>query len=172
VNADEIRVELQKKVGELELVPGPGDAAIIVPADKWHEAARHMRDVPELAFGFLRSYCGVDRPQANQIEVVAHLYSYTRRHGIVLKTKVARSGGELATVSDVWPAAEWHERELYDLFGVRLLGHPDLRRLLLPDDWVGHPLLKDYKEPPDYHGIPMQRPAPAEPAPAQSSEAR
>ena len=155
---EEIRDKLQAKVGTVEFVAGPGDAAVIVPAEKWHEAATFLRDEPSLSFRFLRALCGVDRLAAGHIEVVCHLFSYENKHAIVLKTKVPRQGAELPTVSDVWPAAEWHEREAFDLLGVRFAGHRDLRRLLLPDDWVGHPLLKDYKEPESYQGIPMQRP--------------
>ncbi len=73
---------------------------------------------------------------------------------IALKVRVPRDGGHVATVSDVWPAAEWHEREVYDMFGVTFDNHPDMRRILCPDDWVGYPLRKDYEYPLEYHGIP------------------
>ncbi len=168
---EEIKDKLEAKVGAVEYVAGPGDAAVIVPADKWHDAARFLCDEPSVSLKFLRSLCGVDRLQAGHIEVVAHLFDYGHKHGIVLKTKVARAGGSLPTVSDVWPAAEWHEREVFDLFGVTVEGHRDLRRLLLPDDWVGHPLLKDYKEPESYDGIPMQRPV-AGGAPVLTTESK
>lgn len=156
---EEIQTRLAARLGAVELSPGPGDAALIIPAAAWHQAALALRDDPALAFDFLRSLSGVDRPPAGTIEVVAHLLSYEHRHALVVKTAVDRHAPLLATVSDVWPAADWHERELFDLFGVKIAGHPDLRRLLLPDDWEGHPLRKDYQEPPAYHGIPMRRPA-------------
>jgi NADH-quinone oxidoreductase subunit C len=87
------------------------------------------------------------------IEVVYHLLSYRHRHAFVLKVEAARAAPVIPTVEVVWKAANWHEREVYDLFGVDFPGHPDLRRILLPDDWVGHPLRKDYQEAGGYHGI-------------------
>ncbi|MBI2889417.1 MAG: NADH-quinone oxidoreductase subunit C [Nitrospirae bacterium] len=155
---EEIRDKLTASLGAAEYTPGPGDAAITVPVDRWHEAATVLRRDPDLDFDFLRSLSGVDRPAVGKIEVVCHLLSYRHRHTIVLKTGIDRSAPAVPTLSDVWPAANWHERELYDLFGVNVTSHPDLRRLLLPEDWVGHPLRKDYKEPDSYRGIPMQRP--------------
>ena len=117
-------------------------------------AATHM--------DYLESLCGTDYPDAEQIHVVYHLYSYALKHRIVLKCKLEREDPALPTVSDVWRAANWQERECFDLLGVLFDGHPDLRRLLLPDDWEGHPMRKDYEEPDDYHGIPTIRPNPVE----------
>jgi NADH-quinone oxidoreductase subunit C len=71
-----------------------------------------------------------------------------------VRVRVPRDGGHIASVADVWPAADWHEREVFDMFGVIFDGHPDFRRILCPDDWVGYPLRKDYEFPLEYHGIP------------------
>ena len=95
--------------------------------------------------------------RAHKFEVVYHLFSYTHRHALVLKVGVPRDNARLATVSTVWRAALWQEREIFDLLGVDFEGHPDLRRILLPEDWVGHPLRKDYVEPTEYHGISTKR---------------
>jgi len=93
-------------------------------------------------------------------ELVYHLWSTASRVSLVLKVKVPRwkdgvAGQlpEVASVSGVWRGANWHEREVYDLSGVWFTGHPDMRRILCPDDWVGHPLRKDYEMPLEYHGI-------------------
>ncbi|RME20305.1 MAG: NADH-quinone oxidoreductase subunit C [Deltaproteobacteria bacterium] len=162
----EIKDWLEKKLGtELqwgEGEKGTGDPWTIVPAEKWVEACRLLRESEQTRFDFLRSLCGTDRPDENSIEVVAHLFSYKHRHAFVLKTLCPRDGGELDSISGVWPAAEWYEREIFDLLGVNFRGHRDMRRLLMPDDWPGHPLRKDYTQPAEYHGIPTKRPQPGE----------
>ena len=95
-----------------------------------------------------------------RVEVVYHLYSFSLRHTLVLKVKLPRWQGGIAgelpglpTVSGVWAVADWHEREAFDLVGVNFIGHPDLRRILCSEDWVGHPLRRDYEFPLEYHGI-------------------
>lgn len=94
------------------------------------------------------------------LELVYHLWSTAAKASLVLKTKLPRwkdatagSLPEIASVAGVWRTADWHEREVYDLSGVWFSGHPDLRRILCPEDWVGHPLRKDYEQPLEYHGI-------------------
>jgi NADH-quinone oxidoreductase subunit C len=102
---------------------------------------------------FLEDLTAVDWPKRNAIDVVYHLFSYRHRHSFVLKVETDRARPSAPTVEGVWKAANWMEREVYDLFGVQFEGHPDLRRVLLPDDWEGHPLRKDYGEAGGYHGI-------------------
>jgi NADH-quinone oxidoreductase subunit C len=118
-----------------------------------------------LRFEILINLSGVDylEPDAKKaakagfephLEVVYHLSSFTHPgRRFTLKVVLPRANAELPTVSDVWRTADWHERECYDFFGIRFLGHPDPRRILLADDWVGHPLLKDYEFPLEYHDI-------------------
>jgi len=102
------------------------------------------------------------------MEVVYHLVSYvkkadavTRRSKVkndpfvVLKVRVPRDRPEVQSVMGVWAGADWHERETWDLLGIRFTGRPPLRRILLPEDWPGHPLRKDWEYPADYHGIPI-----------------
>ena len=121
------------------------------------DVCRFLRDDPELRFDSLSNQTGVDYKAKNLIQVVYHLYSYPQRHAIVLKADVPRDAPSLPSVVDVWPAANWLEREIYDLVGVTFEGHPDLRRLLMPEDWPGHPLRKDFVEPESYHGISTRR---------------
>ena len=87
------------------------------------------------------------------MEVVYHLFSYEHRHKFVLKVHLPREGAHVPTVEGTWAVANWHEREAYDLFGIVFDGHSDLRRILLPDDWVGHPLRKDWVDPDFYNGM-------------------
>jgi NADH-quinone oxidoreductase subunit C len=107
--------------------------------------AQKLRATPGLDFDYL--FCQTCIDWMTHFTMVYHLTSTTHRHKIVLKSKLDRNKPEIETVCDIWRTAEFHEREIYDLFGVIFLHHPDLRRLLLTDDWVGYPLRKDYDDP-------------------------
>jgi NADH-quinone oxidoreductase subunit C len=132
------------------------EATAVVDVCTW------LRDEPSLAFDWLECMTGTDYPDEQRIHVALHLFSYSQRHRAVMKILLPRDEPVMPSLSPVWPVAVWHERECYDLLGVRFLNHPDLRRILLPDDWVGHPLRKDFVEAAHYHGIPTTRPAPLE----------
>jgi len=118
---------------------------------------RFLRDTPDLDFDCLSNQSGVDYKAKGVIEVVYHLFSFRHRHWIVLKVDVPRDQAVMPTVESVWKAANWQEREIYDLLGVTFDGHSDLRRLLMPEDWLGYPLRKDFVEPEEYHGISTRR---------------
>jgi NADH-quinone oxidoreductase subunit C len=138
------------------------DAWLQVQPYEIEAVCEHLRTDPGLRFDYLECLTGVDYPDLNQIHVVYHVYSYTLKHRIVLKCFLDRADPAMPTLVNVWSTANWQERECFDLLGVLFEGHPDLRRLLLPDDWEGHPLRKDYEEKEDYHGIPTTRPNPVE----------
>lgn len=121
------------------------------------EVGSYLRDEPDLKFEILSDLTCLDLPKENKIQVVYHLYSYSQRRQIVLKVDLPREEPRVSTVEGVWKAANWMEREVFDLFGVVFEGHSDLRRILLPEDWVGHPLRKDYVEQEEYDGISTQR---------------
>ena len=121
------------------------------------EVCRYLRDEPDLKFEILSDLTGLDLPKENKIQVVYHIYSYSHRHQIVLKVDLPRENPQLSTMEGVWKVANWLEREAFDLFGIVFEGHTDLRRILLPEDWVGHPLRKDYVEQEEYDGISTQR---------------
>jgi len=116
-----------------------------------------LRDREDLAFEHLSFVSGVDRGDA--FEVVYGLASYRRRDTLLLKARLDRQAPKIASIHDLYEGAGWHERETFDLFGIEFEGHPDLRRLLMPDDWEGFPLRKDYQEAASYHGIPTSRTA-------------
>ena len=103
-----------------------------------------LRDAPDAAFDFCSDVTATDwPPRAERFDVIYSLYSISHRHRVRLKVRVA-DGEFVPTVSGVWPAANWLEREVFDMFGIVFDGHPDLRRILMPDDWQGHPERKDY----------------------------
>ena len=133
------------------------DPSILVDPTAIAEVCAFARDDGALRCEILSNESGVDYKADGVIEIVYHLYSYTHRHYIILKTRTPRDNPVVPSVERVWKSANWMEREIYDLLGVMFTGHSDLRRLLMPEDWVGHPLRKDFVEPDEYHGISTRR---------------
>jgi NADH-quinone oxidoreductase subunit C len=147
------------------------DPFVVVEAGDLPTVCQFLRDDARLKFEMLNNISGVDylEPDPKKVakagfephmEVVYHFQSFTHRHRLVVKVMLPRwkndRPGELPEVPSLtflWASADWHEREVYDLSGVRFLGHPGLYRILLAEDWVGHPLRKDYEFPLEYHGI-------------------
>lgn len=148
-----------------ELCPGAAtdldeeclDPFFKVNAANLKEVCLALRDDGALKFSVLSDLTAVDLPVENVIQVVYHLYSYEPPQQIVIKADVDRDAARIATVEDVWKVANWFEREVFDLFGVLFEGHSDLRRILLPEDWVGYPLRKDFVEQEEYDGISTER---------------
>ena len=121
-----------------------GDWTAIVEIDRLLDAARHLREAPDARFDFCSDVTATDwPPRAKRFDLVYHLYSIPLRHRVRLKVQ-AGDGEAVPSVTGIWPAANWLEREVFDLFGIRFDGHPDPRRILMPDDWQGHPQRKDY----------------------------
>lgn len=173
MNIEEIFQQLAEQFGE---AVKPGDFTAI---DSWieiepavlPEVCQVLRDDPSLRFEMLNCITAVDYLEVDgkkaakasfepHIELLYHLSSLSLHHRVVLKVMLPRwrddVPGQLPrvpTVSHIWRTAEWHEREVYDLSGIEFVGHPDMRRILCPEDWVGHPLRKDYQMPKEYHGI-------------------
>jgi NADH-quinone oxidoreductase subunit C len=139
-----------------EAYPGFGDAVTRVVVDRGEltlhvqparlaEVAKVLRDAPDLRFELCAGVSGVDYPsQAARLHVVVHLMSMTYRRRIRLETAVTEQDPHVASITEVYPTADFHERETWDMFGVVFDGHPALTRILMPDDWVGHPQRKDY----------------------------
>jgi NADH-quinone oxidoreductase subunit C len=123
-----------------------GQASVVIKRESVLEVCRWLHDDPETSMDHLRDLCGVDWLGKRDVrfEVVYHLYSLKHRHMIRLKAPVPEADASVPSVTPVWKGAEWHERECFDMFGIRFEGNPDLRRVLMPEDWEGHPLRKDY----------------------------
>lgn len=173
MNAADIITYLETKFGpkiKAKKLDAIDPFVVVEPADLL-EVMQFLRDEPALRFDILNCISGVDylemdpkkAPKAGfepHFEVVYHLQSFPHRHRFVVKLMLPRWQGnqpgklpEVPSVVALWGTADWHEREVYDLSGVWFAGHPDLRRILLADDWEGHPLRKDYEFPLEYHGI-------------------
>lgn len=121
------------------LTPG-----VFVPQERLLEVCRVLATEAEFGLHYLSFVSAIDRPDAGQLEVLYHLYSFDTRDDLALKVRVSREAPTMPSVTGIWDGANWHERETYDLFGVVFEGHPNLRRIMMTDDWVGHPLRKDY----------------------------
>ena len=154
VEAQSIFEILKGKFGDAAVdlqAEGFSPAFVVVAPASVKEIARFLRDDPALSFDSLMCLSGVD--YKDRFAVAYHLYSMANRHAIGMKAFLPREAPSLPTVDDVWPAANFQEREAFDLFGIVFEGSKDLRRILLPEDWEGHPLRKEYKYPEFYHGI-------------------
>ena len=143
------------------------DHTLLVPGENLVEVCTFLRDDPECAFEMLSWISGVDRlPRTPRFEVVYNLLSLQHVARFTLKVQVPEEQPRVPTVVGVWPTANWHERETYDFYGITFTGHPDLTRILLPEDWVGWPLRKDsplgYEEVAFTHNTPGRKvPSPA-----------
>jgi NADH-quinone oxidoreductase subunit C len=169
-----IHAVLLERFGESAVGSEPFKATdpwIQVAVDSIVPVCTFLRDDPRLQFNHLNDLCGADYLETDpkklakfghepHIEVVYHLSSLTLRHLLKIKVVVPRWKNDVAgqlpvvpSVSDIWKIANWHEREAYDLVGIDFEGHPNLRRILCPEDWIGHALRKDYDFPLEYHGV-------------------
>jgi len=150
----EIYSKLKAKFGDsiLELVEEPNfDAFVNVAPEAIKEIAMFLRDENDLEFDYMTNLSGID--YKDSLGIVYHLYSMKNNHRTVIKVKVNREKPIIPTVERVWKTANWHEREVFDMFGVEFSGHPELERILCPEDWKGFPLRKDYVAPKEYNGI-------------------
>ncbi len=128
-----------------EVIEFRGETTIVVPRNVLREVAERCRADKELQFNLLSDATCVDRfPLEPRFELNYHLVSIPRRDRVRLRVRLSSDDPNVDSLVPVWPGANWLEREIFDLFGIRFNDHPDLRRILLPDDWEGHPLRKDY----------------------------
>jgi NADH/F420H2 dehydrogenase subunit C len=121
-----------------------GDWTIVVPVEKLLDVVTHLRDAPDAAFDTCSDVTATDwPPRAERFDVVYCLYSIRHRHRVRVKVRAA-DVQPVPSVTGIWSGANWLEREVFDMFGVNFTGHPDRRRILMPDDWQGYPQRKDY----------------------------
>jgi NADH-quinone oxidoreductase subunit C len=130
----------------LEVVEFRGETTLVIKPGRLVDICRALRDDPEVSFRYLSMIAGLDfLPRSPRFGLVYNLYSHKNHNRVTLKTMLADDAAPAVdSVVPVWTTANWHEREVYDMMGIRFHGHPDLRRILMPNDWVGHPQRKDY----------------------------
>jgi NADH:ubiquinone oxidoreductase subunit C len=145
MTTDELKLRLTELLPVANFEEGTEWLTVLAESTTWKDFAKQLRYTTDLNFDYLFCITCVD--WKTHFTMVYHLTSTIHRHTIVVKSKLDRINPEIETVSDIWRTAEFHEREVYDLFGVNFINHPDLRRLFMTDEWNGWPLRKDYEDP-------------------------
>ncbi|MGQ9569733.1 MAG: NADH-quinone oxidoreductase subunit C [Thermodesulfovibrionales bacterium] len=142
--AEKIKEHFPEEV--IEVIEFRDQTSVIVKRGRILDICRYLLDEPTLSLDHLQDLCGADYQGKKEprFEVVYNLYSIKYRHKIRIRAQVPEDDPSIQSVTPIWAGANWHERECYDMFGIVFKGHPDLRRILLPEDWEGHPLRKDY----------------------------
>ncbi len=156
---EELGSILNEKFGEdaVELKPDEQvEPWIIVKPDMIREVARFLRDESGLRFDLLMCLSGVHYQKEELLGVTYHLNSTAEKHKLTLKVLMPQDDAHVPSVEQIWKTADWHEREAFDMYGIRFDGHPDHRRILCPDDWEGYPLRKDYKVQEFYRGMKVE----------------
>lgn len=160
---NKIKEEIDKTFGLdiVKIVETGLQDTLLVQRERLPEICLWLRDHPAFYFDFLANITAVDYFPESRFAVVYNLSSIPFQLQLTIRVEIEQGRSqeelpEVPTVSSVWCTANWHEREAFDLMGVYFTDHPDLRRILLPDDWEGFPLRKDYEDPESYHGIPIK----------------
>ncbi|MEO5683096.1 MAG: NADH-quinone oxidoreductase subunit C [Chitinophagaceae bacterium] len=146
MNNEEIKIKITELLPSAVFEEGGEWINVAVEPAQWKIFARQLRNTPELMFDFL--FCVTCVDWKTQLGMVYHLRATRYLHNLVVKIKLDRADPQIETVSDIWRTAEFNEREVYEMFGVQFLNHPDLRLLILPDGWEGkNPMRKDFEDP-------------------------
>lgn len=160
MDLDKIIVLLKGELGNkasIEVAENCSPEALIISSEILKSVCAILYQNEHCYFDMLSCVTGLDNgPEANTMEVIYNLYSIPFDRSLMLKVILDREKAELDSLTDIWRTADWHERETFDLYGIQFIGHPDLRRILLPADWEGHPLKKDYEQQEYYRGIKVE----------------
>lgn len=146
VAADLLKKQFPSEV--VEVLEYRGDTTVVVKPDRIRDICKFLRDDPIVSFKYLSVIAGLDySPQSPRFAVAYNLYSHKNHDRLTLKAYLTSdTAPAIDSVTSVWSTADWHEREAYDLMGIKFKGHPNLKRILLPQDWKGHPLRKEYPQ--------------------------
>lgn len=147
------RLKAEEIPGIKEFQDGPADAAVLVEPEHLPEILEFLKEDSQCLLDQLSLLSGTE--YEDRFETVYHLLSIGLKHDLVIKAHLNKEDPRVPSVANVHPTADWHERETYDLVGIHFDGHPDLRRIYLPEDWEGHPLRRDYEMPTEFNGLPL-----------------
>ncbi len=152
---DEIVALLDTKAsGKTSVIEGK--TVISVSPENWSKISAILKNESKLNFDYLMCISAYDKGDNKVYGAAYNFYSTVNNHYLEVRVE-AEDGTSIPSVVELWKAADWHEREAYDMMGLKFEGHPDLKRILLSDDWEGYPLRKNYKEPDYYHGLPVPK---------------
>ena len=140
-----IEADFKDKIQTVQM-SGQKELILTVKLDSYLSLCGDLKTKPEYDFQHLSCLTAVDYPKENKITVVCHLWSYGKCHQVTVKLDLDRANPKAPTLENVWKSANWFEREVFDLYGVTFEGHSDLRRIMMPDDYVKHPLRKDFTD--------------------------
>ena len=147
---------LSKKFSKSVELSEDKECVFIKNSEEWVEIASFLYQNNDLKFDYLMCLSGYDLGESTEFGVAYNLYSTSLKHYIEIRIEFS-DGTEIKSVESLWKAADWHEREAFDMMGVKIIDHPDMKRILLPEDWEGYPLRKDYKTPEYYNGMPVPK---------------
>jgi NADH-quinone oxidoreductase subunit C len=153
----DIKARIESTFPDALITGEEADQFLRVEASRWRDVARFLHEDPDLHFDSLMCLSGYDNGPDQSLGVAYNLHSMEKLHKLEIRTEVPHENGSIPSVALIWRIADWFEREVYDMYGITFEGHPDHRRMLLPEDWIGHPLRKDYTTPDYYHGIPVPK---------------
>ena len=152
---DEIVKFIQSKAADKTSIIEQKEAILVSP-DNWNEVSMLLKNESDLDFNYLMCISSYDKGDGKIYGVAYNLFSTTKNHYLEVRVE-AEDGISIPSVVSLWKTANWHEREAYDMMGIHFEGHPNLKRILLSDDWEGHPLRKNFIEPDYYHGMPVPK---------------
>ena len=152
---DEIVKFIQSKAADKTSIIEQKEAILVSP-DNWNEVSMLLKNESDLDFDYLMCISSYDKGDGKIYGVAYNLFSTTKNHYLEVRIEVD-DGISIPSVVSLWQTANWHEREAYDMMGIHFDGHPNLKRILLSDDWEGHPLRKNFIEPDYYHGMPVPK---------------
>ena len=152
---DDIIKLIQLKAADITSIIEEREAILVSP-DNWNEVSMLLKNESDLDFNYLMCISSYDKGDGKIYGVAYNLFSTTKNHYLEVRIEVD-DGISIPSVVSLWQTANWHEREAYDMMGIQFEGHPNLKRILLSEDWEGHPLRKNFKEPDYYHGMPVPK---------------